>query len=274
MKRIRKTIMLMLGILIAGALTSNAQNFQGIATYQSSRKIGNISTKGVHMSPEDEKQIMRGLKKQSQKEYELKFNLTESIWAEAESLAAAQVNSPSAGAVVSSNSSYPEPIIYKNMADNLYLYETESWDKLFLVESQLKNREWKLTNETKRIGNYNAQKATLIEIVHRNVISFDNDDSKEKISTDTVKIEAWYTPEIPVSNGPDKFWGLPGLIMEVSDGKTTFLCTKVILNPKGGVTIKKPFRGEKVSPEEFKKISGEKTKEMMKKFNHKKIGGN
>jgi GLPGLI family protein len=26
---------------------------------------------------------------------------------------------------------------------------------------------------------------------------------------------AWYTPQIPVSNGPRNYHGLPGLIMEV-----------------------------------------------------------
>jgi GLPGLI family protein len=42
-------------------------------------------------------------------------------------------------------------------------------------------------------------------------------------------VTAWYTPEIPVNQGPDKYWGLPGLILEVNDGKTV-LCSKVVLN--------------------------------------------
>ena len=31
------------------------------------------------------------------------------------------------------------------------------------------------------------------------------------------KYEAWFTPDIPVSEGPLKFGGLPGLIMKLSD---------------------------------------------------------
>lgn len=71
--------------------------------------------------------------------------------------------------------------------------------------------------------------------------------------------------------------------MEVSDGKTTYLCTKVILNPEGGVKIKKPSKGKKVTPEELKTITEEKSKEMMEKFSQGsgdgktfkiKIGGN
>ncbi|MFT7056468.1 MAG: GLPGLI family protein [Roseivirga sp.] len=269
MKKLKKTIMLVLGILVAGTLTLNAQNFQGIATYQSARKMGGISIKGSNMSPEMEQQIQESLKKAGQKEYELKFNLTESTWAEVESLGGA---ASGGGTSVSSSfnglriSSSGGGVKYKNNAKDLFVNETEVFGKLFLVESTLKNYEWELTNETKKIGNYNAQKAILTEMVERNVISFDNDDSQAATRIDTVKMEAWYTPEIPVSQGPDNFWGLPGLIMEVTDGKTTYLCTKLILNPEGGVKIKKPSKGKKVTPEELKIITEEKSKEMMKKF--------
>ncbi|VBB46328.1 conserved exported hypothetical protein [uncultured Paludibacter sp.] len=33
---------------------------------------------------------------------------------------------------------------------------------------------------------------------------------------------AWYTPEIPISDGPWKLWGLPGLILYVSDAKKEY----------------------------------------------------
>lgn len=280
MKKLKKTIMLVLGIITAGTLTLNAQNFQGIATYQSARKMGGMSIKGDGMSPEMEKQLQESLKKMAQKEYELKFNLTESTWAEVESLEGAPA--ASAGGVVMRFSS-GGGVKYKNTADNLFLNETEVFSKPFLVESELKNREWQLTNETKKIGNYTAQKAIFSEIVERTVISFDNDDKESKVTSDTINLEAWFTPEIPVSQGPDDFWGLPGLIMEISDGKITYLCTKVILNPEDGVKIKKPSKGKRVTPEELKVIRDEKTKEMMEKYSQGsgdgktiqiKIGGN
>tara|TARA_R110001592_G_scaffold119604_4_gene322844 strand:- start:2035 stop:2880 length:846 start_codon:yes stop_codon:yes gene_type:complete len=281
MKKLKKTIMLLLGIITAGTLTLNAQNFQGIATYQSARKMGGLSIKGDGMSPEMEKQLQESLKKQMQKEYELKFNLTESTWTEVESLEGAPAAASAGGMVMRFSSGGGTK--YKNTAENLFLNETEVFSKPFLVHSELKNREWQLTNETKKIGNYNAQKAIFSEIVERTVISFDNDDKESKVTSDTINIEAWFTPEIPVSQGPDDFWGLPGLIMEISDGKTTYICTKVILNPEEGVKIKKPSKGKKVTPEELKVIQDEKNKEMMEKYSQGsgdghtikiKIGGN
>lgn len=271
MKKLKKTIMLILGIITAGTLTLSAQNFQGIATYQSARKMSGMNIKGDGMSPEMEKKIQESIKKQMQKEYELKFNLTESIWAEVESLGSGPSTAATGGMVLTISSGGGTK--YKNTADNLFLNETEVFGKPFLVESELKNREWQLTNETKKIGNYTAQKAIFSEIVERTVISFDNDDKESTVTSDTINIEAWFTPEIPVSQGPDDFWGLPGLIMEISDGKTTYLCTKVILNPEEGVKIKKPSKGKKVTPEELKVIQDEKTKEMMEKYSHGNSGG-
>jgi GLPGLI family protein len=75
-------------------------------------------------------------------------------------------------------------------------------------------------------------------------------------------IEAWYTMEIPVSNGPGKYWGLPGLILELHEGETTFLCSKIVLNPEEKVEIKAPKNGKKVSQKEFDAIQEKKIKSM------------
>lgn len=56
---------------------------------------------------------------------------------------------------------------------------------------------WKLVNEQKKIWNYTCQKA-LCEFRGR-------------------LYEAWFTNEIPINDGPWKFYGLPGLILEVYD---------------------------------------------------------
>lgn len=57
--------------------------------------------------------------------------------------------------------------------------------------------DWKITPEKKKIGEFNAQKAT-VNFAGRNWT-------------------AWFTNEVPVLDGPYKFSGLPGLIVEVYD---------------------------------------------------------
>ena len=68
---------------------------------------------------------------------------------------------------------------------------------------------------------------------------------KERITT------VWYTPEIPVSQGPGDFWGLPGLILEASFDDTIILCSKIVLNPKNKTEIKMPKRGKRVTKKEY-----------------------
>jgi GLPGLI family protein len=54
-----------------------------------------------------------------------------------------------------------------------------------------------------------------------------------------------------VSHGPEGYWGLPGLILEVNDGKTVLLCSKVVLNPKVKAEIKAPSKGKVISQKEY-----------------------
>lgn len=57
--------------------------------------------------------------------------------------------------------------------------------------------EWKILPEKQKIGSYNAQKATA------------SYGGREWI--------AWFTTEIPFQDGPYKFYGLPGLIVQIED---------------------------------------------------------
>jgi hypothetical protein len=56
------------------------------------------------------------------------------------------------------------------------------------------------------------------------------------------------------------------LILELYDGRTTSLCTKVSISTAEDAEIKVPDNGEEVSRAEFEKISREKTEEMRKMY--------
>ena len=81
-----------------------------------------------------------------------------------------------------------------------------------------------------------------------------------------ILVTAWYTPQIPVGNGPGEYAGLPGLILELNFYRTTILCSKIVLNPKESTAIKAPNKGKEVTREEYNKIVKEKTEEMRENF--------
>ncbi|MFV8357672.1 GLPGLI family protein [Flavobacterium sp. XS1P32] len=99
---------------------------------------------------------------------------------------------------------------------------------------------WDITSESKSISNYLCYKAILeITFVNRKGISGIN------------TIIAWFAPSLPFTFGPKNFYGLPGLILELHENKTTYLVTKVVLSSK---EIKIDFpKGKTISKEEYDK---------------------
>ena len=81
-----------------------------------------------------------------------------------------------------------------------------------------------------------------------------------------ITVTAWYTPEVPLNQGPGEYWGLPGLILEVSAGQTTIVCSKIVMNPKDKTEINSPDKGKEVSQEEFDKIVNDKMEEMRERW--------
>lgn len=249
----------------------NAQNFQGVAEYETKTIFEGKISLGGDADPVMQKKIEESMKKAFEKKYILTFNTFESIYKEEEKLNAPQQNS--LGMVMSvsgGGESY-----YRNIKENQYVEEQEFFSKEFLVIDELVKNNWILSDEIKKIGNYNCMKATMIfPVTQEQKDSYEKRKEKQennptqflelKEPEDRV-VEAWFTMDIPVSHGPAEFWGLPGLIMEVHDGKTIYLCSKITLNPKEKFTIKKPKSGQKVSKKEYEKIVEKKLESMKDK---------
>ena len=85
-----------------------------------------------------------------------------------------------------------------------------------------------------------------------------------------IEVTAWYAPQIPVSQGPGDFWGLPGLILEVNTDKTTVLCSKIIMNPKEKVDIEAPKKGAIVTRSEYNETVKKKMEEMRSMYGGRK----
>ena len=242
----------------------NAQGFTGIATYKSASKM-TIKMDSSTVSAGEQELINQQLMKAMQKEYDLMFNAAESNWKEVDKLDNAGTASGGVE-VIMIGSGGGNGLLYNNTKDKSSVESTDSFGKLFLVSGTLEPYNWEITQETKQIGRYTCYKAIAKREITQISISEVNGNKEEKEETKTQVITAWYTPEIPVTHGPDTYWGLPGLIMEVSNGGRVLVCSKVVLNPKETVAIEIPSKGKKVSKVEYKSIMKEHAEKMNKMY--------
>ena len=61
--------------------------------------------------------------------------------------------------------------------------------------------------------------------------------------------------------------------LEVNDGQTTILCSKIVLNSKEKVDIKPVTKGKEVTQKEYNEIVMKKMKEMQEMFRNNRNGG-
>ncbi len=249
------TRIIVLIMLLAAQLLS-AQNFNGVVTYKTDRKM-DFRMDSTKVSSEMQKQLHEMMRKQFQKEFTLRFNTSESTYKEEASLEAPQ---PAGMQVIMLGGGEADEL-YKNIKEERFSSKRDMMGKTFLVKDQLNKFDWELINETKKIGNYVCFKAEAKRTV-RDFAPLNEETTEEEPEEREITITAWYTLEIPIGNGPENYWGLPGLILETNDGSQRILCSKIVLNPKKKIEITEPVKGKIVNEEKYEEIMQKKVKEM------------
>ena len=263
-------------LLLLFSFGINAQNISGQAYYESKTTVDMDAFGGNReMTEEMKKMIAERMKSMLEKTYILTFNKDESIYKEQEKLDATPMN-PGFKMMMSS---YTPGAQYKNLKTGQIVEENEFFGKQFLVTDSIQDLDWQITKESKTIGQYIAFKATAIKKVDPNDYSMARPKKKDEkenaeVKKDTaqpqdpmdmieipeeIEVTAWFTPQIPVSNGPGEYAGLPGLILELNMYRTTLLCSKIVMNPKEAEKIEPPKKGKEVTRAEYVKIVKEKT---------------
>ncbi len=122
--------------------------------------------------------------------------------------------------------------IYIDMEKDSVISEKTIVDKKYIIKDIAITPRWKTTDETKVIDGKKCTKA---------------------IARGPLKVEAWYTTEIPFSFGPLGYYGLPGLIVELDTPTEVFTLKNfeyLITEPE----LKPASKGTLVSDAEFDKI--------------------
>lgn len=259
-------------LLSFSVATFSQKAFQGKAVYMSKTTV-DMNAFGNQMSEQRKKMIKERMKNFLEKTFILNFTKSESTYKED-----AKLEAPGAGGRGFGRfGGFSSGVTYKNTKQGEMIESTEFFGKKFLIKEKMEQPQWELGSETKQIGNYTCYKATMTKVNTdfdwtvfrrrgRNDQKKDSTNTGKKDKVRTTFVTAWYTPQIPVSNGPDDYWGLPGLILEINAGRTTMLCTEIVINPAEKEVIKAPTKGKEVTREEYNKTIKEKTEEMRERF--------
>ncbi len=131
----------------------------------------------------------------------------------------------------------PDSDVYINYIDEKEIIKKSDGT---LIKCNRKKENWEITTESKFIGKYLCYKAI-------QKIPFVDRKGEHKVK----EILAWFAPSLPYSYGPKNFYGLPGLILELTENKTTYLASKIELLDE---EIKIDFpKGKTVTKEDYDK---------------------
>lgn len=147
-------------------------------------------------------------------------------------------------------------IVSKKYNLNEIIFEKQLYDKIFISNSSCKIN-WKINSEKDKFLGYPIQKATA-EFGGRKWI-------------------AWFTTEIPVQDGPYKFYGLPGLILKINDSENEFMYEMKSITKENNDISERNFMSQniiKLSSEKFHKIWEDYKKQPSSIFNYQTQAGN
>jgi GLPGLI family protein len=154
------------------------------------------------------------------------------------------------------------PFLFKSLKEKRILsqqafvdFGMEGKADRYIMEDSLPDFGWSITEERKKIGEFECIKA--ISKPFRGRV-----------------YEAWFAPEIPISNGPWKLCGLPGLILEAEDQEKylSFVFEKLVLNPQEVRSTENPFANDKtprLTWDQYVKMVNERDRKTEKFINSK-----
>lgn len=254
---VRKITLFLFAIICYGV---GLAQFKGEATYKTAA-VMNVDFDG-DMPGVDAAAIQKQLAKQMQRTYTLTFNTHESSYKRVEQL---DQNNAVSGGGIQIRMTGGAGITYRNTRTKVHKESEDLFGKEFLIVDEPESHDWKILNEFKQIGQYECQKAVFERTTRQMTVDSENGNAVVE-KTDTIQVVAWFAPSIPVSHGPDSYWGLPGLILEVKNGNFSILCSKVVMNSDEIGEIEMPKKGKKISRADFDELREEKLAEMMNQY--------
>ena len=108
--------------------------------------------------------------------------------------------------------------------------------KTYLIHDSIEKPAWKILNDMKEVAGHICMNASLTDTLRKQ------------------NIEVWFALDIPVSSGPDRFIGLPGMILEVDVNRGAMIMTADKIDVKPLTTelaVPQKLKGKKIDMDEY-----------------------
>ncbi len=209
------------------------QNMEGtvryLITHNWAKKL--MAVEYLSKQQREKSMYMWGNRSEWKEYYLMHFNLNESKYEESEEKAER------------SNETYnwrKETFFIKRNYQKMATYEGyEILGKTYIVEDSLYSYDWKIQNDLKEVAGHICMKAFLEDTVKKQ------------------KIVAWFAQDIPLPMGPERFHGLPGLILELDYNDGAMLITADKIDYKKLTTeldTPKKLKGKKIKEFDYQSL--------------------
>lgn len=219
-----KKLLIILSLLIGPA--TMAQKTDGVVTYVRKEHWLKITNRLTFLSQEQKDRMTQTFKNWAENNKGVKMKLA---FSPTESLYTRNSDEPEEGGYSWRNSEFN---LYRNFEKDKKIDIIEMLGKTYIVDDSLHAPVWKIGNQIKDVAGYICMKAETEDPIKKQ------------------KITAWFAQDIPVSAGPERVNGLPGLILEldVNDGDVIIEAVSVAFRPLTPDDLKLPkLKGKKIN---------------------------
>lgn len=229
------TRIILITTLLFVALTTQAQQTEGVVNYTRKTYWANVSSRLTYLSQEQKDRIKNTYKNFN--EYKEKMKLTFSPSASLYGYES-DVSESDDGRWSWRNKAL---FFYRDFDKERVIDVEELLGKTYSVEDSLILPKWKIGNKVREIAGHMCLNATTSDPVKNQ------------------QITAWFAQDIPVSAGPERYCGLPGLILEldINDGDVIIEANSIEFKPVADVLKPaKPKKPKKLDEKGYQTLIG------------------
>lgn len=239
-KQLPGYILILIGFLIIQITELKAQTMQGTIRYLRTQNWAKMMASVDYISKQqrDRQMYMWGTRSEWKTYTLLHFNATESKYEDSEEEAEPGSEGWSNRAEIF--------FMKRNFRDNTLYDGRALLGKTYLIHDSISPLPWKILNDMKEVAGHICMNASWTDTLRKQ------------------NILVWFALDMPVSAGPDRFIGLPGIILEVdiNNGAMIMTADKIDMKPlTTELDIPAKLKGKKINMPEYTKLIEKQIKE-------------